>query len=43
MVCGSGEEAEAARKFADFIGSSEGREVMTRYGFLLPEAQVPKP
>jgi molybdate transport system substrate-binding protein len=37
VVCGSGEEADAARKFADFVGSHEGREIMTRYGFALPE------
>jgi molybdate transport system substrate-binding protein len=36
IVCGTGEEADAARQLADFINSSDGREVMTRYGFLLP-------
>lgn len=36
VVCGAGEEADAARQFAEFIGSREGREIMTRYGFLLP-------
>jgi molybdate transport system substrate-binding protein len=36
IVCGSGEEAEAAHQLADFINSPDGREVMTRYGFLLP-------
>jgi molybdate transport system substrate-binding protein len=36
VVCGAGEEADAARKLHDFIGSREGREIMTRYGFLLP-------
>jgi molybdate transport system substrate-binding protein len=33
VVCGDGPDADAARQFADFIGSREGREVMTRYGF----------
>jgi molybdate transport system substrate-binding protein len=37
VVCGNGPEADAARQFADFIGSREGREVMTRYGFSLPQ------
>lgn len=36
VVCGNGEEADAARQLADFINSREGREIMTRYGFLLP-------
>jgi molybdate transport system substrate-binding protein len=37
VVCGSGDEADAARQFADFITSYDGRKVMTRYGFLLPQ------
>lgn len=41
VVCGSGAEADAARQLADFINSPEGREVMTRYGFLLPTEQPP--
>jgi len=36
VVCGSGAEADAARQLATFIDSREGREVMTRYGFILP-------
>ena len=36
VVCGKGEEADAARQFADFLDSREGREVMSRYGFQLP-------
>lgn len=36
VVCGNGEEADHARKLADFMSSREGREIMTRYGFLLP-------
>lgn len=41
VVCGKGQEADAARQLADFINSPEGREVMTRYGFLLPTEQLP--
>ena len=37
VVCGKGAEADAARRFADFLTSSEGRDIMTRYGFVLPE------
>lgn len=40
VVCGNGEEADAARQFATFINSREGREVMTRYGFLLPDEKL---
>ena len=40
VVCGNGEEADAARKLVEFIASPEGREVMTRYGFLLPNEQM---
>jgi molybdate transport system substrate-binding protein len=36
VVCGTGEEADAARQLAAFIASPEGHEVMTRYGFELP-------
>jgi molybdate transport system substrate-binding protein len=36
VVCGNGAEADAAHQLAAFIDSREGREVMTRYGFLLP-------
>lgn len=36
VVCGKGPEADAARRFADFVDSREGREVMSRYGFQLP-------
>jgi molybdate transport system substrate-binding protein len=37
VVCGTGKSAELARTFADYVLSPEGREVMTRYGFSLPE------
>jgi molybdate transport system substrate-binding protein len=43
VVCGNGEEADAAHQFVDFISSPEGREVMTRYGFVLPNEQMRKP
>jgi molybdate transport system substrate-binding protein len=36
VVCGTGKEAEDARAFASFLASPDGREIMTRYGFLLP-------
>ena len=42
VVCGNGEEADAARRLVEFISSPEGREVMTRYGFLLPSEQLRK-
>jgi len=41
VVCGGGDDAAAARRFAEFVDSREGREVMTRYGFLLPNEQLP--
>jgi molybdate transport system substrate-binding protein len=37
VVCGSGPGAAMAKAFADFVLSAEGREVLTRYGFSLPE------
>jgi ABC-type molybdate transport system substrate-binding protein len=39
VVCGNGEEADAARQLAAFIDSREGREIMTRYGFSTQQAQ----
>jgi len=39
VVCGTGPEADAARKLAEFIGSKDGREIMTRYGFILDDDQ----
>ncbi|HWO26685.1 MAG TPA: molybdate ABC transporter substrate-binding protein [Kofleriaceae bacterium] len=38
VVCGSGPEADAARDLAAFIASREGREIMTRYGFVIDPA-----
>jgi molybdate transport system substrate-binding protein len=40
VVCGTGEEADAARQLVAYISSPEGREVMTRYGFLLPTEPI---
>ncbi|HLL24643.1 MAG TPA: molybdate ABC transporter substrate-binding protein, partial [Kofleriaceae bacterium] len=37
VVCGTGPEADAARQFVEFLASREGQEVMTRYGFVLPQ------
>jgi molybdate transport system substrate-binding protein len=36
VVCGKGLRADLARRFAGFVNSEEGREIMRRYGFLLP-------
>jgi len=40
VVCGNGEEADAAHQFEEFLSSPDGREVMTRYGFVLPDAHA---
>jgi molybdate transport system substrate-binding protein len=37
VVCGTGAEADRAHQFADFISLPEGREVMERYGFVVPK------
>ncbi|MBX3159959.1 MAG: molybdate ABC transporter substrate-binding protein [Deltaproteobacteria bacterium] len=37
VVCGAGEEADRARQFSAFLETREGREIMSRYGFKLPE------
>ncbi len=42
VVTATGRRAEAAAAFASFIGSPAGREVMVRYGFVLPGEQVPE-
>lgn len=42
VVCGKGAEADAARRFAEFLATREGREVMSRYGFELPDDR-PRP
>ena len=36
-VCGKGAGKDGGRRFADFIASPQGREIMKRYGFVLPE------
>lgn len=41
VVCGTGDGAARAKQFAEFISSRDGREVMTRYGFVLPDEQLP--
>jgi molybdate transport system substrate-binding protein len=41
VVCGTGDGAARAKQFADFVGSKNGREVMTRYGFVLPDEPLP--
>lgn len=38
IVCGTGAESDDARTFAAFLATNEGREIMTRYGFTLPDA-----
>jgi len=40
VVCGTGEEAEAARELVELIASPDGREVMSSYGFVLPDDQL---
>jgi molybdate transport system substrate-binding protein len=40
VVCGTGDDARAAQQFSEFVASKEGREVMTRYGFLLPDEKM---
>lgn len=40
VVCGSGARAAAAKDFAAFVGSAEGRTIMNRYGFVLPGEAV---
>ena len=42
VVCGNSEEADAARQLVEMISSPDGREIMTRYGFLLPTEQLRK-
>lgn len=35
-VCSEGAAGDAARRFAAYVASPKGREIMNRYGFLLP-------
>ena len=43
VVCGKGPAADSARKFAAFVSSPAGREIMNRYGFLLPGETAARP
>ena len=40
VVCRNGANAGAARSFANFVGSARGREIMKRYGFVLPPVRA---
>ncbi|HEY4176865.1 MAG TPA: molybdate ABC transporter substrate-binding protein [Kofleriaceae bacterium] len=40
VVCGTGPEADAARQFADFVTSMEGRQLMVPYGFSIPPEHI---
>jgi len=40
VVCKGGGHADRARGFVAFVGSPEGRAIMSRYGFLLPGESV---
>jgi molybdate transport system substrate-binding protein len=41
VICSHGEDADAAKQLVKFIQSPAGREIMTRYGFLLPGESLP--
>lgn len=41
VVCGKGSEAEAGQRFVDYVFSADGREVLVRYGFSLPDETPP--
>lgn len=41
VVCSAGDAGDAANQFEAFVGSREGREVMTRYGFTQPADAAP--
>ncbi|HEX6420329.1 MAG TPA: molybdate ABC transporter substrate-binding protein [Acidimicrobiales bacterium] len=41
VVTGDGARGEAAAAFADLVSSPAGREVMVRYGFVLPGEEAP--
>jgi molybdate transport system substrate-binding protein len=40
VVCGNGAEADAAHQFEDLLASPDGREMMARYGFVLPDTHA---
>lgn len=37
VICQGGSNAEGARAFAAFVGSSQGRSILERHGFVIPE------
>jgi molybdate transport system substrate-binding protein len=41
VVCGQNDNTAAGRQFATFVGSPEGKEILTRYGFSLEGEKVP--
>lgn len=41
VVTGTGAKGDDARRFAEFLASSAGREIMVRYGFALPGEDLP--
>jgi molybdate transport system substrate-binding protein len=41
VACGTGPTHDAAKAFGDYVGSPEGRKVMTKYGFMLPGENGP--
>jgi molybdate transport system substrate-binding protein len=43
VVCGTGPKAEAAKSFAAYLASPEGRALMMQYGFILPGEGAPAP
>lgn len=43
VVCAHGGNAAGGAAFAAFVGSPEGREIMNRYGFLVPGAAAAPP
>jgi molybdate transport system substrate-binding protein len=43
VVCKNGGNADGAKQFVQFVASPAGREIMTRYGFLLPGEQGAPP
>jgi len=41
VICGTGEEAQLAKQYAEYVLGQDGRVVMTRYGFALPAEALP--
>lgn len=42
VVLSDGERGRAAEHFADFLANAGGREIMVRYGFVLPGDELPR-